>query len=586
MGTLVPRWAFALWLASGCTAPSASSLPAASKLPGSGAPVCSPIRATGEAPLIDDFEQMPGRTLGNEGRGGWWFSYDDGTAGKLVREEIDVRLPEGEGRALHLTASGYLKWGAGFGATLHPETTRDHACPYDASVYSGVRFRARGRGRLRMTLMDAKSTPAAQGGSCTRPRERCYDGPGVSVDLEDPYETYEYPFCALLPQGWGGSSDALDPARLVSVQFRVGEREDVEVWLDDLSFYEAPAGAPLHCGPPCPLDAVPHSARIEPLASTAPLGAELTVHTFEQATKSCGAITRRYLSYVPGFLGPRSSAPVLMMLHGSSANAESARSFLAHDRFDFLARRDGLLVVYPNAAPGAYTSPDPRLPNTGVWRHGFFDDGQVDDIEYLERVLADLVARGVITGDNPVFLTALSNGGGMVLEAARRIPQRLRGVAALMPYDGEEPKPAPDLSRAGLKRILFAYGIDDPGMAPGYDRILAPVPAQWAAALGIPAAVIRAPQKTVLPDVIVEGQGYRGSNAVALATRDSHVTELDMVAPDGRLQVRVLILDHAGHFWPNPTPDTEDWVLEHWGLRNQDFDAADMVWDFLRGAVD
>jgi poly(3-hydroxybutyrate) depolymerase len=403
------------------------------------------------------------------------------------------------------------------------------------------------------------------------------------LKLEEQWKTFEVPFCAFMSEGWSGSVKGLDPSKLLAFHFKIGERQDAEFWLDDLAFYrDAPDSSARHCGLPCPLDAVPTSAIIDPSRSDATLTQNLSVHTFEQTTKSCGPITRRYLSYVPSRLPSRASAPVLFMLHGSGANAELTRSYLARNRFDALAERDGFIVVYANAAPGVHTSPDPRILNSGAWRQGYFDDGQVDDVDYLERVLTDLTVRGIIDGNNAMFLTGISNGGGMVLEGARRLANRVIGVAALMPYDGEHPKPVPDLTHTKLKRVLIAYTPNDPGLLPGYHETLAPLPAQWATALGLPAAVIASPQVTSLPDVIAEGADYQGKNAVALATRNSRVTQLDMVAPNGTRQVRVLILDHAGHLWPNPTPLAEDWVLNQWGFRNQDFDAADMVCDFLR----
>jgi poly(3-hydroxybutyrate) depolymerase len=213
------------------------------------------------------------------------------------------------------------------------------------------------------------------------------------------------------------------------------------------------------------------------------------------------------------------------------------------------------------------------------------DDGQVDDVEYITLTLADLQARGVIAGNNPVLLAGLSNGGGMVLEAARRAPDRWRGIAALMPFDGLEPKPVPDLTHTSLRRVLLGYTIGDPAMPPGYHETMARESTQWAKALGIPDAVLAAPHKRQLPDAAVEGNDYRGRNTVALATRNSRATAIDIGTPKGAAQVRVLVMDHAGHFWPNPKGDTEDWIVEHYGFRNQDFDAADAVWDFLREAV-
>lgn len=576
----------------GCTKPPASSkarVPSVVILDGSNdaSTVCSKVRASGVAPLVDDFEAETGQILGNEGRNGWWFGYDDGTGGRILRETADLTGAAGKGRALHVVASGFEKWGAGFAVNLHSASSAGIGCAYDASAYSGVRIRARGHGRLRMTLGDAASTPSAYGGTCTRSGESCYDRPGMWLKLEDQWKIFEFPFCTFMSEGWSGSIEGLDPAQLLGFHFRVGERQNAEFWLDDLTFYRAAPDAPApHCGLPCPLDAAPRSAILDPTSSSAPLTQELSVHTFEQATKSCGPIARRYLSYVPKRLPPRATVPVLMMLHGSGANAELTRSYLARDRFDALAERDGFIVVYGNAAPGVHTSPEPFLPNSGAWRQGYFDDGQVDDADYLERVLEDLKARDVIGGNNAVYLTGLSNGGGMVLEGARRLPHRFSGIAALMPYDGKHPKPVPDLTNTNLKRVLIAYTLDDPGMIAGYHETLAPLAAQWAKAMGLPAAAIASPQVTALPDVIVEGADYQGNDAVALATRNSRVTQLDMVASNGTGRVRVLVLDHAGHLWPNPIQFSEARVLQQWGFRNQDFDAADMVWDFLRHATD
>ncbi|HEY5957132.1 MAG TPA: hypothetical protein VIV60_11285 [Polyangiaceae bacterium] len=576
----------AAFFAAGCARPIADSRTAKPAVIVDGdaePPACEKVRANGETPLIDDFELREGQILDNERRNGWWFDYNDGTGGKLLRSEVEVAEGEGQGRALHVTSSGFTKWGSGFGFNLHSANIGSIACAYDASAYTGVRIRARGRGRVRMSLGDVANTLPRYGGTCARPGDSCYDQGGFWLHLEERWKTFEVPFCAFISEGWRGHVEGIDPSTLLALQFRIGERQDTEIWLDDLAFYRAAANAPAqHCGLPCPLDAVPNPAIVEPTRTNAPLTRELNLYAFEQATKACGSITRRYLSYVPSQLAQRSSAPVLFVLHGKGVNAESMRSYLTLDRFEALAKRDGVIVIYGNAAPGVHTSSDPRMMNSGAWRQGYFDDDQVDDVDYLERVLDDMKTRGVIEGNNALFLTGTSNGGGMVLEAARRLANRISGVAAMMPYDGEYPRPVPDLSHSPLKRVLIAYAINDPGMLPGYHNTLAPLPAQWAKAMGLPEAAIATPTKTPLPDLIKEGENYRGNAAVPLATRDSHVTQFDMLAPTATGRVRVLILDHAGHLWPNPTQLTDDWVLDTWGFRNQDFDAADMAWDFMR----
>lgn len=544
---------------------------------GTGVSGCQPTRATGKTPTIDDFETDPARTLFTEGRGGWWFQYEDGTGGKLVREEI-----RDDSRVLHVTASGFTGWGVGFGATLVPATTRTSACGYDASMHSGIRFRARGHGQLRLVLMSMDNLPEAAGGRCTREKRDCYDGPGVSIALSEQWQTYEQPFCALVREGWGGDPAGLNRAELTHIQFRIDAWQDFEMWMDDLAFSGiGPKASQPKCTRPCPLEAVPPGAKVDPAFTTAKLTDELTLHTFQQSTTRCGTLARRYLSFVPKRLGRASSAPVLMVLHGSSANAESMQDYMTRGRFDELASRDGFVVVYGNAAPGTYTNPSPKVPNTGVWRQGELDDGDVDDVAYLLDVLDDLKARGIISGKNAVYLTGLSNGGGMVLKAAKQAPERFRGIAPVMAYDSAKPLPVPDLRGKGLNRVCFIYSRNDPGLPKDYANILGSYVQEWAAGLGVPRSQIDNPKRTELPDRAREGDGYGGESRAARSTLDSRATEYDIVDPGSQTRLRTIVLDHGGHFWPNPGGETAAWAIQRWGFRNQDFDASDLIWEFF-----
>ena len=132
-----------------------------------------------------------------------------------------------------------------------------------------------------------------------------------------------------------------------------------------------------------------------------------------------------------------------MALHGSGGNAESFQDSMARGGLDALAEREGFVVVYPNAAPGAHSRPG--VANSGAWRQASADDGQVVDFEYLDLVLEDLERRQVLSGKNPLFLMGLSNGGGMVLEVAKRSPERVHGVGGdpAEQRSGAGPVPAP-----------------------------------------------------------------------------------------------------------------------------------------------
>jgi len=513
----------------------------------------------------------------HEGRGGYWFQYHDHTGGRLLR--LREREPSS---LLHITSSGFKDWGAGVGVAFVSMTNAHRACAYDASVYRGIRFRARGTGRIRVVLAGLSNVPKADGGQCEREKAKCYDQPGDWIDLAEAWQTIELPFCRLFSEGWGGERTGVDPSELVSLHFRFQAGSEASLWLDDIAFFnQSSEGVTPKCGAKCPLDAAPRSARIAPHTTTATLTPELRLHTFEQASRACGNVTRRYLAYIP--TSARASAPVLMVLHGSGSSAESMRSFMTRGRFEELAARDGHIVVYPNAAPGTPTDPNPDFPNTGSWRQEFFDDEQVDDVAYLTRVLDDLRARRSIDGNNAVYIAGISNGGGMALKLARQQPAIFRGVASIMGYDGEPPSRVPDLRDTGLARVLFLYSDRDPGLPKSFLKYQATDPLLWAKALGLSASVIARPEVTPLADRIREGVSYRGSSPVALSTRDSHAVQYDFQEPGNPKHLRLIVFDHAGHFWPHPDGEQAELAIDRWGFRNQDIDAADVIWQFFFG---
>ncbi|MBN2715172.1 MAG: prolyl oligopeptidase family serine peptidase [Deltaproteobacteria bacterium] len=536
--------------------------------------ICSDAVATGAAPLIADFENCSIEVTQNEGRDGFWWVFDDGTEGtiSLVAED----------GAAHFQSADWSDWGSGVECHIAPVADYTDHCSYDASHYAGVRFKATGKGRVIFRVATVSNIAIASGGTCTR-GFNCYDMPGERFVLTDDWQTIEMPFCRMKSEGWGGKAAPLNPSEVVGFHFIFYSGQSVDFWIDDFEFFsEHTAASPVSCEQPCPLALVQYPDKIVPQNSFLPLGSELTLHTFEQQTKSCGAITRRYLQYVPKGLPANSTTPVVIALHGSSTNAETFHTFLARGRLDELAERDKFIVVYGNAAPGAHSSDHPEWENTGSWRYDTYDDGQVDDMEYLMMVIEQLKSQSVIAGDNDIYLVGLSNGGGMVLHAAKQHPELFKGIAAFMPYDGWEPLPVPSLAGTGLTRVLFGIAPEDPGLSKGYDKVLKTLPSQWAAAMGLSADAILNPLTTKLPNKVDEGKEYSGNNANALRTRNSTVTQRDMSSPDGALKVRLLEFTRGGHLWPNPVQDTVVNLIEQYGFRNQDVDAADAVWSFFK----
>lgn len=530
----------------------------------------------GQSPLIDDFDDGDMLSVPVDARGAMWFTYTDETPGCL---EARVAVADGN-PALRITGNGFTRWGAGFGTSLSWSLEAQKACMYDASTYQGLRFRARGNAKLRVALQTHATTFRSRGGGCPD-SELCFDQHGRTLHLSSTWQEYELEFCALGPEGWGGDKPAFDASTLIMLNVQVHSLEPFEVWLDDVSFVARSEDADRICGPICPHDELPLGIEPTPTqTSIDPVATGVKLFTFDQETPSCGALTRRYLAYVPSQAEGARDAPVLIVLPGSGADAESMRDFMTQQRFEELADRDGFIVVYANAVPAALaTTPD--RPNGGAFRQ--LPGGEVNDHDYLLQIIEDLRGRSLLSGSNAVFLAGLSNGGGMALEAARQAPNRYQGIAAVMPYVGEEPSLPEALATWSTTSVLIAYTHGDPGLpSPGYNQVIERLPAAWASALGISPSAIAAPVRTEIADLAIEGEGYTGAAPTALKTRNSRAIRIDYGPSATGAAVRVFEFDRAGHFWPVLQHNDPPSVLARWGLRNQDMDAAEAIWEFFK----
>jgi poly(3-hydroxybutyrate) depolymerase len=327
------------------------------------------------------------------------------------------------------------------------------------------------------------------------------------------------------------------------------------------------------------LDAPPETL-FEPERLAASPAAGLSVHTFVQETAGCGPVERRYVAYVPPTLGARTRAPIVLVLHGQGASAEIMMTFQTRGTFNRLAAANGFIVVYGNGLPTSFNRAG--LPNSGRWRWEQRERrATVDDVDYLARIVDDLSARAVIAGGNDVYLVGQSNGGGMALAAARLRPDAYAGVAAFMPFVGFSPDAPESLVGKRLRRVMLAYSTGDPGLPPGYAvAVLVPLARSWARALGIADRDIESAVEVPLPDVVKEGEDVHCDVEAVLGTRDSTARRLDLRSPTGAL--RQLVFDRAGHFWPTRAHDDPPPLLTEFGLRNQDVEGADEVWQFLR----
>ncbi len=195
---------------------------------------CDVLRASGGAPLIDNFEDDNPLALPNDGRSGGWHTTHDGT-GQLVATTTDPPVPadggaNGTAKSLHLSGSGFTEWGAGFTLDL-----RSNASPYDATVHQGLRFWAKGVNRLRVIFTQANLSPAQLCSTCPAASEECGLFYSSEVVLTDTWTEYQIPWTTLGHDFQGGT--AFGPDQLLTLQFETPAAAAVEFWLDEVSFY-------------------------------------------------------------------------------------------------------------------------------------------------------------------------------------------------------------------------------------------------------------------------------------------------------------------------------------------------------------
>ncbi len=185
-------------------------------------------RASGNLPLIDDFEDGDDAIPARDGRGGLWRWNRDtdkpGTAPALLPVPRPLASPKNR-LALHVKGGALRDWGASI------ELTFESGC-YDASRYAGIEFSARGPGRIYVAPREVDVIELAFGGTCEKD---CYDAHTKKLDLVPGFRTYAVTWGEFSQRGY--DRPALDPARLHDLAFLVHpEDTPYDIYIDDVRF--------------------------------------------------------------------------------------------------------------------------------------------------------------------------------------------------------------------------------------------------------------------------------------------------------------------------------------------------------------
>jgi hypothetical protein len=216
-----------------------------------GAPVMTMAGAGGEPAEsddpIDNMEDGNAQVELSDGRNGFWYVGNDGTAsGSSVPPPatfsmFELTAGDRSMYAAHLKAAGFTGWGSDIGFNLIE--VAGALKPYDASAYCGVQFwgKAAANVPLRFRIPDIDTHPA--GKVCADPGAAgtsCYDHFGISESFTTTWKPFVVKFADLQQTGTGyhPADKKLKPNSLFSLEWALpgGAAATYEIWIDDVEF--------------------------------------------------------------------------------------------------------------------------------------------------------------------------------------------------------------------------------------------------------------------------------------------------------------------------------------------------------------
>jgi endoglucanase len=215
------------------------------------APLTFCAQGPSQSVLLEDMEDNDNRSLTQDGRGGYWFSFKD-DRGTSVNPDSDSQttwckpppsklFPMASGGAngskysaringkLAKTDNG--QW-AGMGFALSDGKA---SCKFDASKYKGISFWAKKApgsiGTVRLKVPDAQTDP--DGKIC----KQCFNDHGMTFEFTDVWTQYTVPFKAMKQEDWGPKDAGIDATKIYGVQFQVNVKNaEFDIWVDDIQF--------------------------------------------------------------------------------------------------------------------------------------------------------------------------------------------------------------------------------------------------------------------------------------------------------------------------------------------------------------
>lgn len=279
-----------------------------------------------------------------------------------------------------------------------------------------------------------------------------------------------------------------------------------------------------------------------------------------------GELDRHYTVHVPPGYNGKTSAPVVIMLHGGGGTGKAAAF---ETGWGSKADEAGFLAVFPDAMPPDPTKPSRFRGNPQLWNDGSdrFYPGQnaPDDVGFLNAMLDELLTKFAVD-QRRIFVTGFSNGASMCFRIGAELSKRIAAIAPvagacwLEPLTLERPVPMVYITGTADPLNLIEGGV--PRLATGgSDKVRAkPKPPvrdsilTWSKALACPTT----------PRSSSEANGVR--------------TEIYGPGRDGAKVVYITV-EGLGHTWAGGKSLLPEFMV---GKRTDKIKATEVIWEFFQ----
>jgi polyhydroxybutyrate depolymerase len=279
-----------------------------------------------------------------------------------------------------------------------------------------------------------------------------------------------------------------------------------------------------------------------------------------------GGLDRHYTVHVPpGYYG-KTSAPVVIMLHGGGGTGKAAAT---ETGWGSKADEAGFLAVFPDALPPDQTKPSRFRGNPQLWNDGSgrFYPGQKapDDVGFLNAMLDELLTSFVVD-QRRIFVTGFSNGASMAFRIGAELSKRIAAIAPVAGACWLEP-----LSLESPVSMIYITGTADP---------LNPIEG------GVPRLATGGSDKIrTKPKPPVRDSIWKWSKALACPTAPRSMSEANGVRTEiygpGRdgAEVVYITVEGLGHTWAGGRSLLPEFMV---GKRSDKIKATDVIWEFFQ----